>query len=136
NAEGGELWLGVEDDGTPTGLHAEHRLLEGLPGLVAGRTSPSVSVTVLALEADGVSVAHIAVSKARTLVTTPSAVYLRRRIRHDGQPECVPMLHHERESRASTLGLVDVSALPVADGSWKARGWGPSFERAVKAKNG
>ncbi|WP_295622647.1 helix-turn-helix domain-containing protein, partial [uncultured Lamprocystis sp.] len=21
NAEGGELWLGVEDDGTPTGLH-------------------------------------------------------------------------------------------------------------------
>ncbi|MEJ7804832.1 MAG: ATP-binding protein, partial [Telluria sp.] len=23
NADGGELWLGVEDDGTPTGLHTE-----------------------------------------------------------------------------------------------------------------
>ena len=32
NAEGGELWLGVEDDGRPTGLHAEHQLLEGLAG--------------------------------------------------------------------------------------------------------
>lgn len=113
NAEGGELWLGVEDDGTPTGLHAEHRVLDGLPGLVAARTSPSVNVTVQALEVDGVSVAHIAVPKARSVVATSGGVYLRRRIRHDGQPECVPMLPHERESRASTLGLVDVSALPV-----------------------
>jgi hypothetical protein len=40
NAEGGELWLGVEDDGTPTGLHADHRLLTGLAGMVAARTSP------------------------------------------------------------------------------------------------
>jgi hypothetical protein len=45
NAEGGELWLGVEDDGTPTGLHAEHRMLDGLPGLVAARTSPAVSAS-------------------------------------------------------------------------------------------
>lgn len=114
NAEGGELWLGVEDDGTPTGLHAEHRMLDGLPGLVAARTSPSVNVTVQALEVNGVSVARIAVPKARSVVATSGGVYLRRRIRHDGQPECVPMLPHERESRASTLGLVDVSALPVA----------------------
>ncbi|WP_043797222.1 ATP-binding protein [Arenimonas composti] len=114
NAEGGELWLGVEDDGTPTGLHAEHQMLDGLPGLVAARTSPSVNVAVQALEVDGVSVARIAVPKARSVVATSGGVYLRRRIRHDGQPECVPMLPHERESRASTLGLVDVSALPVA----------------------
>ncbi|MGC8731333.1 MAG: ATP-binding protein [Halothiobacillaceae bacterium] len=114
NAEGGALWLGVEDGGTPTGLHAEHRLLDGLPGLVAARTSPSVNVTVQTLEVDGVLVARIAVPKARSVVATSGGVYLRRRIRHDGQPECVPMLPHERESRATTLGLVDVSALPVA----------------------
>jgi len=42
NAEGGEVWLGVEDDGTPTGLHPEHALLAGLPGLIAARISPSV----------------------------------------------------------------------------------------------
>ena len=46
NAEGGELWLGVEDDGTPTGLHADHQALGGLAGLVAARTSPAVAVMV------------------------------------------------------------------------------------------
>lgn len=58
NAEGGELWLGVEDDGTPTGLHAEHRLLEGLAGMVAARTSPSLNVRAEVLDLDGVTVAR------------------------------------------------------------------------------
>ncbi len=40
NTESGELCSGVEDDGQPTGLHADHMVLTGLPGLVAARTSP------------------------------------------------------------------------------------------------
>lgn len=114
NAEGGELWLGVEDDGTPTGLHAEHRLLEGLAGMVAARTSPSLSVQAEAVEVDGVTVARIRVPKAHGEVATTSGVYLRRRLKHDGTPECVAMLPHERASRASSFGLIDVSAQPVA----------------------
>ena len=47
NSQGGELWLGVEDDGTPTGLHAAHQNLIGLAGLVAVRTSPSLAVAVI-----------------------------------------------------------------------------------------
>ena len=114
NAEGGELWLGVEDDGTPTGLHPDHRLLTGLAGMVAARTSPSVNVQVSALEVAGVAVACIRVPKAQGEVATQGGVYLRRRIKHDGTPECAPMLPHERTSRASTFGLLDVSAQPVA----------------------
>lgn len=114
NAEGGELWLGVEDDGTPTGLHVEHRNLAGLAGLVAARTSPSLRVQVDAVEADGLRLARITVSKAQSVVSTVGGVYLRRRLKHDGTPECTPMLPHERESRASSLGLSDVSAQPVA----------------------
>ena len=53
NAEGGQLWLGVEDDGTPTGLHPDHQLLVGLAGMVAARTSPSVNVSVSAVEVGG-----------------------------------------------------------------------------------
>lgn len=49
NADGGELWLGVEDNGSPTGLHAEHLHLASLAGLVAARTSPSLAVTVTPL---------------------------------------------------------------------------------------
>ena len=114
NTEGGELWLGVEDDGTPTGLHQEHQSLPGLAGLVAARTSPSLQVDVVSVDLHGVRVACIYVPKAHGEVATQSGVYVRRRIKHDGTPECVPMLPHERISRASSFGLVDVSAQPVA----------------------
>jgi ATP-dependent DNA helicase RecG len=114
NAEGGEVWLGVEDDGTPTGLHADHSLLAGLPGLIAARTSPSLAVQVEAVDIDAVRVARITVPKGQTDVATSSGVYLRRRLRHDGRPECAPMLPHDRESRLGHLGLVDASAQPVA----------------------
>jgi len=117
NAEGGELWLGVEDDGTPTGLHADHHLLAGLAGMVAARTSPSLNVQAEAVELDGVTVARIQVPKAQGEVATTGGVYLRRRLKHDGTPECVAMLPHERSSRASSFGLLDVSAQPVAGAS-------------------
>jgi ATP-dependent DNA helicase RecG len=114
NADGGDLWLGVEDDGKPTGLHSDHQMLSGLAGMVAARTSPSVSVAVSAVEAGGVTVARIRVPKAQGEVATQGGVYLRRRIKHDGTPECVPMLPHDRVSRASSFGMLDVSAQPVA----------------------
>lgn len=113
NTEGGELWLGVEDDGRATGLHADHQVSAGLAGLVAARTSPALQVEVTAVEVDGCTVARISVPKAQGEVATQAGVYLRRRIKYDGTPECVPMLPHERISRASSFGLVDVSAQPV-----------------------
>ncbi len=115
NTDGGELWLGVEDDGTPTGLHADHQNLVGLPGLVAARTSPSLTVNVELVEIAGVRVAHIVVGKAQSEVATTAGKYLRRRIKQDGTPENVAMLPHERSSRATRFGLNDVSAQPVAD---------------------
>lgn len=114
NAEGGEVWLGVEDDGRPTGLHPDHQLLSGLTGMVAARTSPSMSVWVTPVDVAGVKVARIVVPKAVSEVATQAGLYLRRRIKHDGTPECAPMLPHERISRATHLGALDVSAQPVA----------------------
>lgn len=114
NSEGGELWLGVEDDGTPTGLHEAHQNLVGLAGLVAARTSPSLMVTVESLDISDVRVARITVSKSASEVATTAGVYLRRRLKPDGKPECAPMLPYERASRASRFGLNDVSAQAVA----------------------
>jgi ATP-dependent DNA helicase RecG len=105
----------VEDDGTPTGLHEAHKNLSGMPAMVAAKTSPSLLVTVELLEIAGAQVARIGVAKSiHSDVATTTGVYLRRRIKHDGTPECVPMLPHERSSRVSQLGLVDVSAQAVA----------------------
>lgn len=114
NTDGGELWLGVEDDGTATGLHPEHRHLNGLGSLVAARTSPSLTVQVETLTIENIEVARIQVPQAKGEVATTNGVYLRRRLKPDGTPECVPMMPHDRTSRASTFGLVDVSAQPVA----------------------
>jgi len=114
NAEGGELWLGVEDDGTPSGLHVEHQQLAGLSGLVAARTSPSLAVTAMPVQLGAITVARIVVPKALGEVATTGGVYLRRRLKADGQPECVAMLPHDRASRVSSFGLMDASAQIVA----------------------
>nr|CAD5927105.1 ATP-dependent DNA helicase RecG [Planktothrix pseudagardhii] len=113
NTDGGELWLGVEDDGTPTGLHPDHQMVEGVIGLVAARTSPALTVQVDRLTIQSVQVARILVPQAKGEVATSNGVYVRRRLRPDGTPECVPMLPHERTSRATTFGLLDASAQPV-----------------------
>lgn len=59
NSEGGELWLGVEDDGTPTGLHPDHAELSTLPAFIASRTAPRLDVRVMPVEAEVVCVARM-----------------------------------------------------------------------------
>ena len=113
NSEGGELWLGVEDNGTPSGLHAKHQSLTGLAGLVAARTSPSLSVTVHEHFIGEIKVAKIVVPKTPYVVATLGGVYTHRRLKSDGTPECVPMLPHEQASRQTFLGLSDASARAV-----------------------
>lgn len=117
NTEGGEIWLGVEDDGTPTGLHPEHMDIPGLAGMVASRTVPPVSVRAEALPVGEVTVARIEVPRSERLVASSAGTLQRRRLRFDGRPECVPFLPHEFVTRQSDLRLVDFSALPVAGAS-------------------
>ena len=115
NSEGGELWLGVEDNGTPTGLHEAHANVSGLTGLIAARTSPALQVSVEAVEVNDLQVARITVPKAiHSEIATTAGQYLRRRLKQDGTPECVAMLPHERQSHASRIGLSDSSAQIVS----------------------
>lgn len=106
--------MGVEDDGRPTGLHAERSQLVGLSGIISARTSPSLTVTVSSVDLQGATVARIVVPKAQGEVATTNGVYVRRRIKADGQPECVAMLPHDRASRVTSFGLMDVSAQSVS----------------------
>lgn len=43
NTEGGLILLGVEDNGTVTGVQPGHQDVTGLVALIANRTSPSLS---------------------------------------------------------------------------------------------
>lgn len=140
NAEGGTLWLGVEDDGTPTGLHAEHRLLEGLAGMVAARTSPSLSVQAEAVEVDGVTVARIRVPKAHGEVATTSGVYLRQAVQQYGGDRVLLELDDEALDGALTLTArqPDGSRVPTLTGlllvgrETSLRQWVPTHEFAFQ----
>ena len=113
NTEGGDLFLGVEDDGTITGLHANHRNVSGLPALIANKTIPSMAVRVEPIELEGQSIARIHVPKSRQLVSTSDGLLQRRRLKMDGTPEAVPFYPHEFVQRQSSIGVTDPSALPL-----------------------
>ncbi len=115
NTEGGVIYLGVEKDGTVTGLHPEHQHLTGLAAMIANRTAPPLGVRVEALEEEGKRVASILVPISRRLVATSEGLLQRRRLMADGTPQCVPFYPHEFVQRQSDVGLVDYSAMPMAE---------------------
>jgi len=113
NSAGGSIYLGVEDDGTVTGLHVNHISSQGLPAMVANRTVPALTVDVTALNERGHSVLRIDVPKSPQIVATSDGVVKRRRMMPNGTPECVPFLPHEFASRQAGFRLLDMSANPV-----------------------
>lgn len=115
NTEGGELLLGVEDDGTVTGLHENHIHVSGISSLIANKTNPAISVRVEKCNLQGKAVARIAVHKSRQLVSTSDGLLVRRRLKLDGTPEAVPFFPHEFIQRQSSIGLVDPSAMVLEE---------------------
>ena len=111
NTEGGEVWLGVENDGVATGLHPDHQNIRGLPALVGNRSNPPLSVRVEKCESGGVAFAKILVPKSHYLVSTSDGQYLRRRLKMDGAPENVPLYPNEIMQRLSSISAVDPSSL-------------------------
>lgn len=112
NTHGGDLYLGVEDDGTVTGLHEQHRDATQLSAFIANRTVPPISVRVEYLHAEHLALV-IHVPKSRSIVASSTGKIQRRRLKADGTPENVPMYPHEINSRLSALSLLDFSAQPV-----------------------
>jgi ATP-dependent DNA helicase RecG len=115
NTDGGDLYVGVEADGKVTGLHPTHANVAGLAAMIANRTVPPLSVRVEAIDVPTGRVARVSVPKARQLIATSEGLLQRRRLKANGEPECVPFYPHEFGQRHSDLGLLDYSALPVAE---------------------
>jgi len=114
NTEGGLLLLGVEDDGTVTGLRPNHENAAGLAALIANRTSPPIAVRAEVIDLDDKGILCIEVPKSRGIVSTSDGLLLRRRLLASGRPEAVPFYPHEFMQRQSAMGLVDPFATPLA----------------------
>lgn len=113
NTSGGDIYLGVEDDGTPTGVHQAHKDYTQLAAYIANRTVPPISIQVEPIHYDENLVLIIHVPKSRSIVASSSGKMQRRRIKADGTPENVPLYPHEIATRLSELSLLDFSAQPV-----------------------
>ena len=113
NTEGGDLYLGVEDDGTVTGVHPNHQDVCGLAALIANRTNPPVTVRTELFDVDDKPIVVVQVPKTRSIVSTSEGMLLRRRLLANGKPEALPYYPHEFLQRQSAMGLVDPSATPL-----------------------
>ena len=114
NTSGGDIYLGVEDDGTPTGIHESHRDYTQLSAFIANKTVPPISVKAEPVYVgESLVVLKIRVPKSRSIVASSSGKMQRRRIKSDGTPENVPLYPHEISTRLSELSLLDFSAQPV-----------------------
>lgn len=115
NTNGGDLYLGVEDDGTITGVHKEHSNPITLSAYIANNTVPPVSTRTEIVEEE-YPVLKISVPKSYGgIVATRSGKMLRRRMKSDNTPENVPMYPTEIATRLSDLRLLDYSAMMVFD---------------------
>lgn len=114
NTEGGDLYIGVEDDGEITGLHPTHKDAVQLAAFIANKTVPPVSVTVEASD----DYVRVSVPQMRSIVASSTGKIQRRRLKVDGTPENVPMYPHELASRLSDLRLLDFSAQIVPDADY------------------
>lgn len=119
NTEGGDLYLGIEDDGEVTGVHKLHESVTTVSAFIANNTMPPVSVRVEIIE-DRYPVLKISVPKSYSgIVATISGKTIHRRLKANGEPENVALYPSMFATRLSDLRLLDYSAMPLLQSSIK-----------------
>lgn len=117
NTEGGELYIGMEDNGEVTGIHKKHENITAVSALIANNTVPPVSVRVEIVE-DVFPVIKITVPKTYSGITaTTTGRTIHRQLKANGEPENVPMYPTMFATRLSDLRLLDYSAMPLLQSS-------------------
>lgn len=120
NAQGGVLYIGIDDNGTISGLRSEKwRNPKKAAAFISNYTVPPLLVeTDLVPAVKDRWVLTIKVPKAQGLCATRDGKVLRRRIKVDGRPENIPMFPQEYSGRLSELGLLDYSAQVLPESSY------------------
>lgn len=120
NGDGGLLLLGVEDDGTITGVEPRHGAITQphlLQAMILNKTEAPLATAVELVDVDGKEVAVIEVPKAPVPVGSKAGKYVRRSVRADGKPECVAYPLHEMLSIGLTAQGRDYAATPARGAS-------------------
>ena len=120
NGDGGYLLLGIEDDGTISGIEPRHGASTEphlLQAMILNKTEAPLATSVELVEIEAQLVAVIDVPKAPVPVGSKSGKYVRRSLRADGKPECVAYPLHEMLSVGLTAQGRDYAATPARGAS-------------------
>lgn len=117
NSEGGTLYLGVENDGAPSGLNPKHADPGGLAAFLANKTMPPIRVEAELGSFSGINVLRINVPKGAVVGATSDGRILKRVVKVDGSPENIPMYPFEIATRLGNLGKLDFSNEVISDAS-------------------
>ena len=115
NTDGGVLFLGMEDDGSPTGVDVQHKNCQEMEARIQDNTIPALFAKATIVQLDGVDVLMLEVPISRQLMMTSEGKYLRRRLKRDGTPETVALKPYEILQRLSYIQAIDPSAQVVED---------------------
>lgn len=121
NAEGGTIYIGINDDGSVCGVRTARWLDPVLAAAyIASHTIPPVAVTaVLAKAVNDLPVLVIEVPKSIGIVATHDGKVLKRRLKIDKTPETSPLYPQEFLSRLSEIGRCDYSAMVLPNSSYE-----------------
>lgn len=115
NTDGGWLFLGIEDDGTVTGVDNQHKNCQFMEANIQDNTIPSLFVKSHIEIWEGKEVLAIEVPVSRQLMMTAEGRYLRRRLKTDGTPETIALKPHEIMQRLSYIQAIDPSAQVIEE---------------------
>ncbi|MGN5237750.1 RNA-binding domain-containing protein [Rhodococcus sp. SJ-3] len=121
NGSGGTLLIGVEDDGRVTGADPRHDPVthpDRIDALITNKTSPIVQTRTSVVDMDGNEVIVVEVPRSARVTGTADGKYLRRAMKVDGTPECVPFAAHEMLAREIDRGAIDYASLPAHGADW------------------
>ncbi len=117
NAEGGILYLGIENDGAVTGVHPQHKNAQQLVALILENTVPPLAINAF-LETDditGKEVMVFSVGLTGQLHSTRDGRYGSRTLQQDGTPATRPLVPEEIVQRLSYIQVLDPSSQIIKD---------------------
>lgn len=121
NTQGGLVLIGVENDGSVTGLNAERppkwRDPQFLKAAIFSNTVPPINARVSRISLPEGDVIALDVDAYPTICATGNGRCLRRVSAANG-PECRPYYPHEHRSQRVSLGLEDLTGQTIDGANW------------------
>ena len=121
NTFGGNIYVGIEDDGEITGVHKEHNDSTVIKSLIENKTEPTICVQTQIVEVENTKgtlpVLAITVPLARAGVVSVDGRIMGRCLKLDGSPETVQLSPEQISIRLGELKTLDYSEKLLADAS-------------------